>query len=160
MIKYIGILLIFFSCSYTGYLTYLARHRRVKRIMGMLSLIKYIKQRAEFFSDPLCDIYASFQNDELSRCGYIKSLTENDFLFAFKKHSSDFGFSEETEAFVTSFADSLGRLPLKEHISSCEYLFSIVAEEEARARETLKKEKKLFCGIGVLAGCAAVVLLI
>lgn len=160
MIKYVGILLVFFSCTYTGYLTYLSRYRRLKRIMGMLSLIKFIKQRAEFFSDPLCDIYASFQNEELSKSGYLNTLVQNDFLYAFNEHSKDFGFSEQTDAFIVSFAQTLGKLPLKEQISSCEYLIGIISDEEKNSQVSLEKEKKLFCGIGVLAGCAAVILLV
>ena len=160
MIRYLGILLVFFSCAYTGYLGYISRCRRLKRITGMLSLVKYIKQRAEFFLDPLCDIYASFQNEALSRSGYLRALVEGDFEQAFLKHSRDFSFSEQTEGYIISFSQSLGRIPLKEQISSCEYLFDIISEEEGIAREALKKEKKLFCGIGMLSGCAAVILLI
>lgn len=158
--KYLGLIIIFFSFQYVGYMIYVGKYNRAKRIEGLASLIRYIKQRSESFLEPLDEIYRSFYDKALYECGFLDELRSKNFSIAYDKFSSLFSFDDFTSTNIRVFALSLGKLPIKEHISSCEMIISEIEEKSAACIKSLPREKKLWCGIGALAGIFIIILLL
>ena len=158
--KYIGLLVIFFAFQYTGYMIYLSKYNKTKRVEALSLLIRYIKQRSENFLEPLCEIYRSFYNIALDECGFLDELYKSDFASAYDKFSDMFSLDDFTDNNIRVFASSLGKVPLKEHISSCDLIILEIETKSLEYIKALPREKKLWYGIGSLSGLFVVVLLL
>ena len=160
MLKGIGLLFVFFATSYLGYMIYMSDKRASERREGLCELVKYIKQRAEFFGEPLITIYSTFKNPSLEESGFMKAVISEGLEAAYIKNKGIFLFDDFVDMAVCSFLKTLGRLPLEEQLSSCEFIISKLEGVNAVTREKLPIKKKLWCSVGVLSGAAIVILIL
>lgn len=160
MIKFLGLLLIFFCFAMGGYTIAKREKERIHRAEGMLVLIRSIRQGAAFLRMPLGEIYRSFSCDALKKGEFLSTLCQKGLKEAYLSHKDEFGYDGFTEGRFLTFAESVGKLPLEEQLHACDMVSELLEEKLREAKASFPTKKKLYVTLGMTLGIGAVILLL
>ena len=97
--------------------------RRFAEYEGLYLLLRHTEEQLASFCRPLPEVYASFENEALLRCGFLSRLREEGLSSALK--SGTLSLDRAALAPFLDFSKDLGSRCLAEELSAC---------REARAR--------------------------
>lgn len=157
-IKYIGLFAIFIACTAVGFGLAGNEGKRLKNNEALISLIRYIRQRIGFFKSTTSEIYQTFENDLFKKNGFTEILRE-DGLHAAITTTDIFELDEQTENALIRFSADIGKLPIGELISSCDYLLELLNDNQKKLFEQYPSKRKAYSSLGMLFGIMAVILL-
>lgn len=160
MLKVIGLSLIITGAFGTALWNVRFQKQRLKINEAMLDIILYIRNRIMFFHEDLNDIYQSYENDVLQKCGFLCELSEGDFIYALNKSRIKDSFDDRTGAALWEFGKKLGKSGIDEQISNCDYCIEVLEKRIACLQEEIPKKSKTYSSLCIIAGLAAVLLLI
>lgn len=108
---------------------------------GLCLLIRHIEEQLSSFSRPLPEIYASFENTALARCGFLDHLREGGLSHALATPA----LSLDKDALLPfrAFASDLGTRRLTEELAACRELRSRLSLSLEERRSDLPRRRKL-----------------
>ena len=135
---------------------------KYKRLCGVLSLLRSINDGIRFARTGLYEIFSSFHNEYLEKCGFLGLLTSSTFVSldsAWKNAVECLDTGEEARSLLLAFGEGLGKTNLEtqsERTELCISRISRICEEEGR---DLAKKVKSYRALGLLASLAAAIIL-
>ena len=157
-LKYLGMVLVFVSCTVAGSLLATSEKRRLERSEALKALLSHITREIEHFRTPLDTVFASFANEALEKTGFLRDLRENSLSHALLKSGNIFAYSEDTFAAIINFSELLGKSEYNDQVARCKHMLSVLEEDLKKRREEYPKNKKMYTSLGVLSGLMIIVL--
>ena len=158
MIKYFGILLIFFSLVYFGRYkayTYRQRHRQLGRFLALLDCI--ITQ-IELYNLPLDEIYRRcYKCDD---CDRFTELLINGSEFCGALNEIELYINDEERRLLYDFGAALGKSGREEQLKLCRYTIERLKAAYDKCIAELPKQTKLAETLGLLSALMAAVLFV
>ena len=160
ILKTAGAVLLFAVTLYISLQYTVMERRRLLQAEGFLLLLRHIRTQIACFSDPLPEIYASFENRALSDAGFLTAVREEGMAAALSTCRDRLYLTEEETRSLSVFAEELGKSYRSEQISLCD---SYIAEWE-RGYDDGKKEMPRRARLGrsllLTGGLMAVIVLL
>ncbi len=146
-------ILVFAAVGGASKLSALAQSR-VEQIAAFLSLLRYIKAQVAYFKTPVNEIYLSFENSVLEKCGFISALRENGMISALENTSENLYIEKAERELLYLFACELGGSFKEEQVKSCDYYIEslqlIYTEQKAELPRKKKLYKTVFLTVGIM----------
>lgn len=154
------------ACAMVGQYIAFRLSRRVRILEKILLMLGTAENEIRFLNRPtpeLIDLLG--KKDELSELDFLPlclSLFEKniDFMNAWSQSIHECKcIDAEDSCILYSFGESLGRSDADGQIASCRYHERLINERLAEAREKRKRYASLACGLGMLSGIGAFIIL-
>lgn len=158
-IRYFGILLVFAASTVFGFSMASSAGTRLRNNEGLIFLIRHIRQKIGYFKSTPSEIYASFENRDLEKNGFCKVLCEKGLLEAIERVNC-FELDENCENALKEYAGQIGKTPLGDQISSCDYLIELLETGQKRLCEEYPAKRKVYSSMGMLFGIMAAIMLL
>ena len=158
MLKFIGLLFIFFGFSLGGHLLVKRERERIESSEGLLCLIRFVRQNVAFFRIPLSDIYKQFSYPALQKGNFLVHLYQMGLKHAYLSEKERFAHDSFTENRFLSFAETIGKLPLDEQIHSCDLIIELLEEKLRDSKAKYPTQKKLYQVLSISLGIAVIIL--
>lgn len=167
MLKYIGALVVFASCTLSG-LTLCEREKlKLRQCEAFLSLFEYVKNQIHYFLAPTKQIYRGFEDPVLAKAGFLAKLCEesggvyrNNWIDAFEACGESFCLSPAQAEIVKAFGSHIGKSNEPMQMRNFEYCIKSMEAETAKQRALCEKNTKLYRTLGFTLGAMAALLLI
>lgn len=156
--RYLGVLLIFLASTVLGFALAGSEQSKLRQNDGLIDLLRHIRQKIGFFKSTPGEIYATFENRELERAGFCEALRKYGLQNALERVKC-FDLDENCERALLEFAEKIGKSPLGEQISGCDYMLELLETNQKRLCEEYPAKKKVYSSLGMLFGMMAVLLL-
>lgn len=160
MLKYAAMLIIFFAFAYGGFYFASAEGRKISLCDAVVSLVRYIRQRAEYYRQPPSEIYSSFSNPAAEKSGFADHLKKSGLKSAIICYKDTLGFDEFAYSAMIGFASDIGKLPLEEQLASCDYVISLLEAYISGMKAEFPKKQKLYRSLGICIGISIVIILL
>lgn len=157
-LRYLGVLLVFVASTLLGFAFAGSAGSKLRNNDGLIALIRHIRQKIGFFRSTPAEIYASFENHDLEKAGFCDALRREGLAGALERVDC-FDLDENCENALRQFAGQIGKSPLGEQISACDYLLELLEAEQKRLCEEYPAKRKVYSSMGMLFGIMAVILL-
>lgn len=160
MLKHAAMLIIFSVFSYGGFYFASVETKKISLCDAVISLIRYIRQRAEYYRQPPDGIYSSFSNPVFEKSGFGECLRKHGLESALMQYKEALGYDEFTFSALVTFAADIGKLPLEEQLCSCDYVISILEENSSKLKSEYPKKQKLYRSLGICIGVSIIIILL
>ncbi len=157
-LRYLGVLLIFLASTVLGFALAGSEQSKLRNNDGLIALLRHIRQKIGFFKSTPGEIYASFENRDLEKAGFCEVLCKMGLEEALIRVDC-FDLDENCENALRDFAGQIGKSPLGEQISGCDYLLELLEANQKRLCEEYPAKRKVYSSLGMLLGTMAVLLL-
>ena len=151
-----GYILIVTAFAVGGFIKNAEINQKIKNSYAYFDFICLIREKIALWQLPLTKIYESITSDELKAIGFTEKLKYQGLPEAYR-------FIENKLVFESShldFCKSLGSMPLVETVKLCDEEIKRLEHELRQKQESLEKKSKLYPALGILAGLAAVILIL
>lgn len=132
---------------------------RILQLEGFLKLLRHIREKISCFRTPTPEIFKSFENDALSRAGFLPALAEGDMSAALRASRTHLYLDEEEMGALLDFSAALGGGFCEEEVARCDLAIAAISEALTRRRETQPRASKL-CRTLVLGASLAVIIVL
>jgi len=167
IIKYIALIMIFFTSSYIGILIANKYQSRVKELKEVKSLLTIFLTKIKLTYEPIPQIFKELGNKENSNITYIfKKASENmknlsageAWLKALEMKNTNLK-SEDIEV-LKGLSTLLGKVDLEGQVSEIELVDNFLDNQIEKAEEESKKNQKMYKTLGTTIGLAMVIIFI
>lgn len=158
--KYVGLFLIFVSCTAGGMMLAGGVTRSLSLCEAMLAFIRHIRGKVSYYKSPVGDICSSFQNEVFRRFGIDRLIIEQGFSRALELERGALSMEEDAYGALRDFATRLGSLSYDEQIADCDYVAETLEAAIAQKREAISSKRQIYSMMGMLSGAMAVLVLI
>ena len=145
--KIIGSVLIILSSVVISHRYEREKRQSIDTLKEIRDFIHYIRTQIEYFSLPLCEIYARYNKKSKPILCVIEK-------------TQIIGIPSSVQDEITRCFNSLGNGYAKEQMNSLEYLSVKISETITREEKENEKKIKIFRAISVFIGCSVVILLV
>ena len=166
-LKILGYILIALCPAVCGRLMSRGIIEEIKRLEGIIELIRHIKYEICVRMSMQEDIFAQFENESLRKCGFLDALHtcridgEKSVLFSAMEMCPHFLKSDAAcRRLICDFAETLGTLERGIQEEKCDFYISRLSEIYSEKKEKSVAEIKLCRSMGALAGVCAVLILV
>jgi hypothetical protein len=121
---------------------------KISRYNELISFINYIKNQIEYFSYPINEIFAKYQDTSL----FINSIINNNLDTKY--------LTNEEKAQIIDFITSLGKGYKKEQIALCEYNIGFFNVSLDKTKYEAPKKIKVFRSMSLFVGICSIILLV
>ncbi|MCQ2436610.1 MAG: stage III sporulation protein AB [Clostridia bacterium] len=166
--KYIGAVMIFFTCTLIG--TYAAdrKKRALDECRAFLDMMIYVKNQIGYFSAPTKEIYRAYENNILEDIGFLPAIRScgNDevyidaFVSAFDSIEPKLSVSPDIKRLIRTFGSEIGKSMQPQQMKTFDFCIDNMNEREKELKTQTQKDVKLCRVLGISAGAAAVILII
>ncbi len=160
--NWLGAMVLAFSAYWVGIGLSFSEGEKIKALESLVSLLEYMKRRMSAEKRTLKGIFASFEDDYLSRkgflekvCGGNKPLNE-----LWTDACEGLPLSEVTSKEMYFFGSELGKLPLDEQILRLDTCMNAIKGELIELRTSLPKKQKSIKTVCGLCGILAAIILL
>lgn len=158
--KYIGLFLIFSTCTaggmaVAGYFT-----RSLFLCEGLLQFVRHIRSQVSFYKMSVGEMCTSFQNDAFRQNNMDALIAEKGLYDALSEKEGAFILEEDTFRALLSFAKRLGTLTYEEQISDCDFIIQALEEAIRKKKENIPAKRQVYSSLGVLGGAMVVLILL
>lgn len=160
MMKYIGLFLIFVSCTAGGMSIAGCFTRSLSLCEGLLQFLRHIRSQVSFYKTPVSDMCASFHHEAFQQNHLDELIAQRGLTDALSEKEGVFLLEEDTFRGLLSFADRLGRLTYEEQIADCDCVIGMLEDAIAKKRENIPAKRQIYSSLGVLGGAMAVLILL
>ena len=148
--KLLGSILIIFASIISSYFYEKKLKEDIKNSEALYDLIRYIKNKIEYFSISVDDILKSYPNDD----EFIRDLI-------YQKEQFNFNFLEKNIANdIKVFFGKLGKGFKREQLSLCDYTLKVLEAERDKMKKEISKKAKAFHALSLFFGIGCVIFLI
>ena len=165
--KILGYILIALAPALCGRLMSQGISEEIKRLEGIIELIRHIKYEICVRMSAQEEIFARFENEALRKCGFLEVLQscrvdgEKSVLASAMEMCPHFLKSDAMcRRLICDFAETLGTLERRVQEEKCDFYISRLTEIYNEKKEKSAAEIKLCRSMGALAGVAAVLILV
>ena len=148
-----GIIVLFCVGVYAGFAASHALRRRIELTESLLSLVRHVQNRIQFFRQELPSIYREYSDESLTEFLSLVGCNPSE-------ASKILAVDQEVRDFVVEFFTRVGRGTVEESHAAAEYCALMLEKHIAVMRETYPQKRKVYCSLGISAGLMAVILLI
>ncbi len=146
--KLLGSLLIIVASVVSSFFYEKKLKLSIKNTDELCKLIVHIKNKIEYFSLAINEIYASYP-------------TENDFISGIFNDIYDFSsLDKDLEDDTKMFFSSIGKGYKKEQLALCDYLINRLTISKEKMKTDFNKKVKIFRSLSLFTGIGMVILLI
>ena len=132
------------------------------KLCGVLSLLRHINDGIRFSRTGLYEIFASFDDEALEKCGFMAFLASSPPLplkEAWKNAVSTLGADDEISSMLDSLGDGLGLTDLATQTERIELCISSLSKRLDEMSADIAKKAKSYRSLGALASLAAAIIL-
>ncbi len=158
--KYIGLFLIFVTCTAGGMTLAGGVSRSLSLCEGMLAFIRHIRGRVSYYKSPVGEICTSFCHEAFRRSEMDRQIAERGFSEALRLQRGALSLDTDTYEALCAFAERLGSLSYDEQIADCDYIGQMLETAIAQKRESIPAKRQIYSSLGLLGGAMAVLILI
>lgn len=166
VIKTVLLSVVFLTAAALGVRASAEERRKVARLEGLLSFVRHVKRRVEYYAAPTSEIYESFSCEPLEDCGFTKILRagdrdddENPFCRALKECRDAINLDEELFSALYDFGANLGTCISEDQIVRCVFLEEYLGAEIEKKHSALPGRTRLYSSLGISIGMMIVILL-
>lgn len=167
MLKYIGVLTVFISCTLVG-MTFCEREKlKLRQCEAFLALFEYVKNQIHYFLAPTKQIYRGFTDPVLEKTGFLAMLCEesdgvyrNNWIDAFEACRENICLSPAQAEIVKTFGSHIGKSNEPMQTRNFEYCIKTMEAEVSKQRALCEKNTRLYRTLGFTVGAMAALLLI
>lgn len=172
MVKFIGCVLIFLSCSGIGYMLGVRFKSRVRELKLLRMSIQMLETEIVYANTPLPDAFSTVSKKSLAPVKEVfKSVSE---ALGKKRHFSvseayesaileikgRLSLNKEDMELLSSFCSSLGNSDMEGQVKNFKMILKQLENQEERAEEARGKSERMYKNLGVLAGLAIAIILL
>ncbi|MCI8387650.1 MAG: hypothetical protein HFE63_04200 [Clostridiales bacterium] len=157
MIRFVGSLLVFISCTLVGFSAAKMYRLRVMQLEAFVRLIAHIKAQIEYYRAPLDRIFDGYESELI--CEFIDGARKYGAAEAFVSCRNRMYVSESEADELEKFFAGLGMHNVGEESSHCAYFEKRLGELLSSARGEIDKRAKLCRTFGILIGFLIAILL-
>ena len=158
--KYIGLFLIFVTCTAGGITVAGSFTRSLSLCEGLLQFIRHIRSQVSFYKTTVGEMCMSFQNEAFVQNHLDELIAEKGLAAALSEREGLFLLEEDTYRAILSFAKRLGTLAYDEQIGDCDFVIQALEEAIRKKREVIPAKRQIYSSLGVLGGAMAVLILL
>ena len=132
------------------------------RLRSVLSLLRRINDGIRFSRTCLHEIFASFDDDALGKCGFMAFLASSPPLplkEAWKNAVSTLGADDDISSVLVSLGDGLGTTDFATQTEKIEMCISFLSKRLDEMSADIAKKAKSYRSLGALASLAAAIIL-
>ena len=158
-IRYTAILVIFLAGVAAAYRF---RNRYSKSVAAeeeIIRLIEYIRNKIMYFSEPIEDIYSSFECSVLSETGFTEEIYENGWRAGIALLKEKSVITDRFASAVSDFGDRLGTTFSEEEINNCNYYISRANDAFEKDKLELPKKSKLYSSFSITGAMLIAIIL-
>ena len=160
MIRLAGALLVVGASATLGFFASAMYREQARQLEGFVILISHISAQIDGFLSPLSEIFASFKNKSLEKCGFLTALSEMGGAEALSFCRSRLYLSDEELGELERFFSGLGHHSPEEEMRHCAYYEKKMTAFSARAADRLSGKVKICKSFGLLIGVMLAVMLL
>ena len=158
--KYVGLFLIFVSCTAGGMTIAGCFTRSLSLCEGMLQFIRHIRSQVSFYKTPVGEMCTSFQNEAFRQNHMDALIAEKGLVAALQEREGTLLLEEDIYQALLSFANRLGRLSYEEQIADCDCMIQAMEDAIAKKRELIPAKRQIYSSLGMLSGAMVVLILL
>ncbi|MBQ7499957.1 MAG: stage III sporulation protein AB [Clostridia bacterium] len=158
-IRYTALFVLFASGSLAAYIFKGKFSRAVAAEEEIIRLIDHIRNKIMYFSEPIEDIYSSFECDVLSETGFTETAFEHGWESAVDLLKNNSVITEGFADSIREFGEKLGSLFTEEEINNCNYYISRGTEQLEKDKLELPKKSKLYSTFSIAGSLLIAVML-
>ena len=159
IIRYTALLTLFASGAFAAYLFKGRFTRAIKAEEEIIELIEHIRNKILYFSEPIEDIYASFECAVLSETGFIDEAYGNGWAKGIDKLKTNSVITENFADSVRDFGNALGSSFTDEEINNCNYYIAAGTGQFEKDKLELPKKSKLYSTFSIAGSLIIAIML-
>ncbi len=159
MIRIVGILLIAGGMVGTGILYAVALRGELRRLEGFLRLMRRIRSRIACFREPLPTVYADFEDEALSACGFLTVLRRKDFTTALNQTKETLGLRASVFSLLFEFGSQLGKSHAEDQLRLCDHYIGQMEETITALRDKNHESIRLSRALSLALAAMVIILL-
>ena len=160
MIRLIGALFIVGASTSLGFCASAMYRERARQLEAFVLMIAHICAQIESFLLPLEEIFATFGNKTLEKCGFLAALRAEGGVEAMLVCRERLYLSDEERGEIEKFFLGLGHHSPDEEMRHCSYYEKKISALSARASERILEKTKICKSFGLLSGVMLAVMLL
>ena len=160
LIKCLGILTLLSITLYFCVEVTMMEKRKLRQTEGFLLFLRHIRAEISCFCTPLAEIFASFKNDALEECGFLREARDGNLQKAIEKTRSKIYLEEEEINMISALSSQLGSSYRDEQLEICDYYIDEFENLFTHARDEHQKRSKLCRGVVLTGGLMLIVVLV
>lgn len=162
MVKFISLSLLFIAPSALGLMMARSSKKEYEEFLGLIELLKYIKNELIYFKTKQTDILSKFQNPALERCGFIDLLRrkKQDPLKDAFSGKPPLSVSQRVLTVMQDFSNSFGTIPYDLQIIKCDETVFLLDSMKNDIKTTAEKNVNLYKTVGFSIGAALLIMFI
>ncbi|MBE6701395.1 MAG: hypothetical protein E7582_05865 [Ruminococcaceae bacterium] len=164
--KVIGIALVFFSCTVTGFLRANSYIVSLKQFHAFIELLYFIKHEISTYLTAQCEIFLKFKSTELEKCGFltetrkcIEKSTLSPMADALETLKEKLNINKEAFDILLEYSKKLGSYSPEEECKRCQRAIMELEEIYKKQKEENLKKTSLCRSVGAMTGIGLVLLL-
>jgi len=165
--KIFGLILVIAGPTFLGFKEAETVNDTLLYTEGFLKLIRHIKYEISTFLTKQKDIFSSFNDVALEKCGFLNVLKntevtgEESILYkVIAEYKDNLNLSPKTEKLLIEFSKTLGYTSMEEQIKSCDFYYIKLEEEYKELEVQVKKKVKLYRTLGFVFGLAVAIVIV
>jgi len=169
ILKILGSLIVFISCSLLGYSHARTYAKRPEELKVLQTLLQIFENEISFLSNILREAFQKvYSCTDSSVAVFFKATIENlddglcaseAWTKAVRENISKTNLNSEDENIIISFGKMLGSSDLEGQIKNIRLTVNQLKIQEQKAEELRSKNERMFKNLGVLGGLAIIILL-
>ena len=169
LLKIVGSLIVFISCSMLGYSHAKTYAKRPQELKVLQTLLQIFENEISFLSNVLTEAFQKvYSCSDSSVKVFFEAAIDNlknglcasdAWTKAVKDNISKTNLNSEDESIIISFGKMLGSSDLEGQIKNIRLTINQLKIQEQKAEELRSKNERMFKNLGVLGGLAIIILL-
>ncbi len=155
--EFIGAGIVLVSALFLSFRLTRDHRAHLRELDAFYNMIVYIRDNIDHFMKPLPDIFQTYTNETLERCGFLPKVRKTDLSQAWRGQT--FMISEECRTLLNDFCTQIGSGYRTEELRLCEYTLSRLHNILEKNRNELNNRLKLYKTVPLLFALSVILIL-